>query len=482
VSGENKPRFDAALPAPYSDDWRRAERAGSGEAPRLAGYQAPGADIAVFVLEEFSFRGGQSMDTAEYPFNGLWSNDRLNEKPQTLRIKGYIRDRRGGRDEGAVKEKYIKTRNALVEALRVPTGDETPGYIDLPFWGRFPVVVDSYDVSEKTNEKGQCGVSIDFTRAGASPESRAAAQSDAGAAAESDVDAAVKETEKAVIAAFQEKLGKNTDANTLMAGFGKIKGVLLGALGRVRAAQTKIDAIAAEINGITDLIAQGIRAPGELARAALNAVMSVAAKLIEIKNAAMSYGSGNDGGDEDAGTYGGAVQEDGGASGSAVQTRELSDAASYPAPVYNNEKNALLYFLSANDYAMDIPAVTPAQRNTKEAVENLYRAGALCAASQIIIQIDLSYRKADGYWNLMAKLEESVDKNNPAVFTAIENLRVSVSRVLSAKELSAERKAVFDAPLPLLYIANYLGCDEAKLRELNDIADSFTVKGGLVYV
>jgi len=37
-------------------------------------------------------------------------------------------------------------------------------------------------------------------------------------------------------------------------------------------------------------------------------------------------------------------------------------------------------------------------------------------------------------------------------------------------------------PLPLLYIAQYLGCDEAKLREINSIADSFVIKENIVYV
>lgn len=458
--------FDAGLPSPYSEDWRKAEREGNGDGPRYTGYQAPGAGVVVFALDSFSFRGGQSVETAEYPFGGLWSNERLNERPQALRVKGYIRDRRTRRDgEDAAGTGYIQTRNALIEALRVSTSDDSPGYIDLPFWGRFPIVVDGYEVSEKADEKGQCEVSIDFTRAGVSPETRAAAQS---GAAGGTLEEAARDAQKAVTAAFAEKLEGNTDANTLMACFGKIKGLLAGALGRVRAAQTKIDAIAAEINGVSSLIAQGIRAPGELAAAVFNALASIAAGLLDIKSAFESYGGG--------GASGGLAGN--GASATAVTSID----ALYPAPSYNNEKNVLLYFCSAAGYAMDIPAATPAQRNTKEAAENLYRAGALCAACLIIAQIDLSYQKARGYWNLLAKLESSVDKNNPAVYTAIENLRTSVSRELSARELDVETRRVFDVPLPLLYIAHYLGCDETKLRELNDIADSFAVKGGVAYV
>ena len=414
------------------------------------------------------------METAEYPFGGLWSNGRLNERPQTPRVEGHIldrlvRDKSGKADSGTG---YITIRNALIESLRVSTSDDSPGYIDLPFWGRFPVVVDGYDVSEKKDEKGQCGVSIDFVRAGVSAENRAAGPLEAGqtlgaAAARGKLEPAALKAEEAVTAAFVEKLEGNTDSATLLAGFGKIKGLLAGALGRVRGAQSKIDTITAEINGISSLIAQGIRAPGELARAMFNALASLAAGLADIKNAAESYMDGGG---------------DGTAAGDAAGTSGASTAALYPAPVHNNERNALLYFFSASGYTTDIPAATAAQRNTKEAVENLYRAGALCAACRIITQIDLSYQKARGYWNLLAKLEESVDRENPAVYTATENLRISVSRELSARELDAELYKTFDVPLPLLYIARYLGCDEAKLRELNDIADSFAVKGGVAYV
>jgi hypothetical protein len=447
-------RFDPALPMPYSEKWREAERGDKGDAPHYTSYQAPDTGAVVFALDSFSFRGGQSVETAEYPFGGLWSNGRLNERPQVLHINGYIRG-----------ENYIKIRNELIEALRVPTSDETPGYIDLPFWGRFPIVADGYEVSEKTDEKGQCKVSIDFTRAGVPPEARTAGQ-DGTAKTTARTKEAVEEAQEAVAAAFEEKLEGNIDANTLMAGFGKIKGLLTGALGRVRAAQTAIDAITAEINGISSLIAQGIRAPGELAATLFNALASLAAGLLDIKNAVES--------DE---------RKSGGlAGGGATVTTAAATDVLYPAPSYNNEKNVLLYFFSAASYTMDIPAATAAQQNTKEAVENLYRAGALCAACLIITQTSLSYQKAQRYWNLLAKLEDSVDKNSPAVYTALENLRISVSRELSARDLDAELYRVFDVSLPLLYIAHYLGCDEAKLRELNEIGDSFAVKGGVVYV
>ena len=306
----------------------------SGDAPRYTSYQAPGAGAVVFVLDSFSFRGGQSVETAEYPFGGLWSNGRLNERPQTLRVEGHIldrlvRDKDGKADSGTG---YITIRNALIESLRVSTSDDSPGYIDLPFWGRFPVVVDGYEVSEKKDEKGQCGVSIDFVRAGVSAENRTSGQTGAVETGEL-VEAAAVNAETAVTAAFVEKLEGNTDSATLLAGFGKIKGLLAGALGRVRGAQSKIDTITAEINGISSLIAQGIRAPGELARAMFNALASIAAGLADIKNAAESYMDGN--GDGTAA---------GDAAGTVAGTSGESTAALYPAPVQNNERNALLYF------------------------------------------------------------------------------------------------------------------------------------------
>lgn len=82
----------------------------------------------------------------------------------------------------------------------------------------------------------------------------------------------------------------------------------------------------------------------------------------------------------------------------------------------------------------------------------------------------------------MQKLEASIDMEDAAVYTAVENMLVFLSLALSSRTLSAEAIRQFSAPLPLLYIAQYLGCDEAKLRELNSIADSFAVMGDVVYV
>jgi len=163
----SEPRFDASLPAPHSGRWRNAYAVGAGESPRAASYRPPGGEEIPFILDGFRFTGGHSRDTAEYPFGGLWSNGWLNEKPQRLSVEGFLR----GSD-------YITGRNALVEALRVRTDDDSPGVLDLPFWGRFPVVVgEDYHVSESSDEQGQCRLSIPFVRAGSSPAERAAVPS-----------------------------------------------------------------------------------------------------------------------------------------------------------------------------------------------------------------------------------------------------------------------------------------------------------------
>ena len=537
--------FDAALPPPYSGSWKQAERPSPEDSPRLVSYQAPGGEAIGFTLKGFKFSGGQSVDTAEYPFDGLWSNEALNEKPHTLQVEGFIR--------GA---EYITTRNALIEALRVKTDDDAPGFIDFPFWGRFPIVVIEYEVAENTGEKGQCAVSMVFKRAGVSvteretaltgvnaaltasgvngkpaPAGTGAAQAAAGANGEAalpdvsaaletavanlqaaavtgfeqepadgigtttvaqgtaaatgfeqepadDIDAATFAQGAAAATGFEQEPADGMDATTVTQGAAaltgsgqepadgmdtttftqgaaEIKTELLNVLGRVRAAQTLLNRISGEINGTLSLAAQTVQAPGQTARALFNAAASIVGALAEIRNSVTSYFSSPSG---NAGKL------------------------AYPVPERNNEKNVLLRFLSAAAYTMEITPLTVRQEHTQKAMENLYRICAFAAASLILPQMDIAYTKARGYWNLFRRLEESIDKEDPAIHVTLEEARICVSRLLSAKALSAEKKRYFNTPLPLLYMAHYLGCDEAKLRELNRTADSFLIKGGVVYV
>jgi len=444
--------FSAALPPPYSGNWKQAERASPDDSPRLTSYQAPGGEAIQFVLKSFKFSGGQSIDTAEYPFGGLWSNETLNEKTHQLNIDGFIR--------GA---EYIQTRNALIEALRITTGDDVPGYIDFPFWGRFPIVVVDYEISETTDEKGQCAITLVFKRAGVSATERAGspsgiASSQSGMSAA--LETAIEDLQTAAINSFEEALIDNADASMadmLLQGAGQIKKALLGGLGRIKAAQTMLNTISSEINGITSLAAEIIIAPRQLAQSLLNAAASIVAGLAEIKNSVASYLPAN-------------------------SANNAAPKSSYPAPVVNNEQAVLLQFLSASSFALSSIPLTVRQEAVQKAVENLYRICAFTAAGSILPQLDGSFQKTEGYWKLFMKLEESIDKNDPAVYAALETVRVYVSCILSAKELSAEKRRYFNAPLPLLYMAQYLGCDEDKLRNLNHIADSFVVKGSVLYV
>jgi hypothetical protein len=104
-------------------------------------------------------------------------------------------------------------------------------------------------------------------------------------------------------------------------------------------------------------------------------------------------------------------------------------------------------------------------------------------SARILANMDsLTYKKAEGYWRLMKKLAESINRENPAVYAAIRDVQISLSRELSRRELSKEMIRMVSDASPLLSLAYYLGCNEDKIRELNSIADSFIVEGSVIYV
>ncbi|MDR0451273.1 MAG: DNA circularization N-terminal domain-containing protein [Treponema sp.] len=460
-------QFDAALPTPYNEKWREAYRADASESPRMASYQAPGGEAIPFIQKSFRFSGGHSKDTAEYPFGGLWSNEYLNEKPQTLNVEGYLRG-----------PGYIAQRNKMIEALRVPTDDDHPGYIDLPFWGRFPVVVgDNYEVSETTDEQGQCAVSIPFTRAGVSIDERM----NALPSPEAQMEIAQANLEAAAVTEFETGLTEDKlDAATLRAGIGQIKTALLSIIGRVQAAKTALNAMTSEVMGLLSLVNQAILLPRQKAQAVFNAAASIVSGLMEIKNSAALYGRGLSGRGSSGSSASGTAAAGESSSGSSPSGTAATGTPSLPPS--DNERNALIMFLSASDYTLDGNAATVREEATKKAVENLYRTMAFLAAARIIANSgSLTRQRAAGYWRLLEKLEGSINRENPAVYAALRDMRIALSRQLSRQGLSAEMTRRFSAAVPLLYLAYYLGCDEAKIRELNRIADSFTVEGGVIY-
>jgi len=454
--------FDASLPAPHSERWREAYSVGEGESPRMASYQPPGGDPVPFILGGIRFTGGQSKDTSEYPFGGLWSSEYLNEKPQKLDIDGFLR----GSD-------YIARRNAMVEALRAPTGDDSPGFLDLPFWGRFPVVVgENYAVAESSDEQGQCRLSIPFTRAGAGIEERMG-ESPAAAA---DLEAATGRLRLAAIGAFLSGLPSVPDAGALRVAFGQITNALMAILGRIRAARNLLDILTANALGTMRMLDEIIRSPRELALAVFNSTTAITAGLTEIRNSGAMYGRapGNP-----------LAPGGGGGSASAGGAYPAGDPAgggpSLPEP--DNERNVLLLFLAADSFAAPGEAATASQAATRAAAENLYKTAAFLASAEIVAGMgSLTREKAAGYWRLLERLGESVDRENPAVHEAMGDALAALSRGLSARGLSAEMTREIPKAVPLLYLAHRLGCGEDALRRLNRIPDSFVIEGEATYV
>ena len=433
--------FDPALPKPRNENWRNnygvfwnteKRQYTQNFAVRFSTYQAPGGSPIPFVLDNIRLSGGQSVDTAEYAFHGFWSSTSLNEKPHAININGFVRG-----------ENYIRNRNALVEAFRVKTDDENTGFIELPQWGRFPVVVESYDVEEKGKENGQCSISITFTRAGVTINERWKSDGN-GFDIYGQMPTSSKLLEEAAISNFERTLEGNIDTDALASGFTQLKIALISVIGRIQGAVSTLNQMTNAATGITNLIAQGVRSPRDLAEALFGAAASIVSGVMSIKN---SW--------DDTKTY---FKESG------------------------NHKKLLLQFLSADSFKTDMETATIKQHVTKDNTENLYRAMALSAAAQILVQMDMTYQEASGLWSLYEKLEASVDQNDPEVYRAIRDMRLAASRELSSRKLDNELLRAINLPVPLLYLSHILGCSDEKIRQLNSIPDSFIISGDIIYV
>lgn len=441
--------FDPSLPRTYSDSWREAYGQGT-DTPRLSSYQAPDGEPVVFAYDSISLGGGQNIDTVEYPF-GFWSNTKLGDKTHTIRIKGHV-----------IGEDYIKQRSVLVAAFQVPTDDDTPGFLDLPLWGRFKVVVETWNVDEEKQKNGMSEISLELKRAGYSDTKRL----DTAIAnlSKQNVDSAVSNLKKVSVASFAKTIEKAKDTNMLASGFGKLTKALANIVGRVQGANSVMNSMVSKINSVTSLIAQGIRAPKELAQAFVSAVYGIVSGVLEIKNAA----------DETASYFMGSDDEDSD-SGDSVMEKFIQ----------RNEKNVVMNFLTASNYELSDEAITEQQWNTKKAVENLYRMTAFGAVAQLFVKIDpdtQSFDKQSGLWTLFEKLEESIDKENPDVYAAVEETRIACAETLLTYSYDRELKRHIRQSMPLLPLALYLGCDAEKIRSLNEVADSFLIEGDVIYV
>lgn len=441
--------FDPSLPRTYSDSWREAYGQGT-DTPRLSSYQAPDGEPVVFAYDSISLGGGQNIDTVEYPF-GFWSNTKLGDKTHTIRIKGHV-----------IGEDYIKQRSVLVAAFQVPTDDDTPGFLDLPLWGRFKVVVETWNVDEEKQKNGMSEISLELKRAGYSDTKRL----DTAIAnlSKQNVDSAVSKLKKVSVASFAKTIEKAKDTNMLASGFGKLTKALANIVGRIQGASSVMNSMVSKINSVTSLIAQGIRAPKELAQAFVSAVYGIVSGVLEIKNAA----------DETASYFMGSDDEDSD-SGDSVMEKFIQ----------KNEKNVVMNFLTASNYELSDEAITEQQWNTKKAVENLYRMAAFGAVAQLFVKIDpdtQSFDKQSGLWTLFEKLEESIDKENPDVYAAVEETRIACAETLLTYSYDRELKRHIRQSMPLLPLALYLGCDAEKIRSLNEVADSFLIEGDVIYV
>lgn len=453
--------FTPSMPRPYSTNWREAYGQGT-DSPRLSSYQAPSGKPLNFVYESIGLSGGQNVDTAEYPF-AYWSSTRLGKKPHSITLKGYF-----------IGSKYIGKRSDFIEALETATDDDNPGYLDLPLWGRFPVVVLKWQVDEASKETGKSKVSIDFIRAGCPNDDRFGSMTSLSNGA--NITKAVDALKETAVTAFEDTVKKSKDVATLAAGFGELTNKLASIVGRVQGAISKINGVVAKINGITNLIAQGVRAPKALAQALVSAVFGIVAGVMEIKNAADETASYFMGSDDDSGD---------GSSSSDATSAYSSGSSSSEQFIKRNEKNVLMNFITANNFELSEEAITEQQYITKTAVENLFKTLAFGAAAQLLTQLEpeeQTYESIQGLWTLLEKLEESIDKENPDVYAAVEETRIACAEVLLSYEYDTELEKHIRSEMPLLALAVYLGCNAEKIRTLNSIADSFLIQGDVIYV
>ena len=279
-----------------------------------------------------------------------------------------------------------------------------------------------------------------------------------------NVDSAVSNLKKVSVASFAKTIEKAKDTNMLASGFENLTKALANIVGRIQGASSVMNSMVSKINSVTSLIAQGIRAPKELAQAFVSAVYGIVSGVLEIKNAA----------DETASYFMGSDDEDSD-SGDSVMEKFIQ----------RNEKNVVMNFLTASNYELSDEAITEQQWNTIKAVENLYRMTAFGAVAQLFVKIDpdtQSFDKQSGLWTLFEFLEESIDKENPDVYAAVEETRIACAETLLTYSYDRELKRHIRQSMPLLPLALYLGCDAEKIRSLNEVADSFLIEGDVIYV
>lgn len=451
-------KFDTSLPQTYSDSWREAYGQ-TNDTARLSSYQAPGGKPIAFAYDSISLSSGQNVDTAEYPY-GFWSNTRLGEKPQSIKIKGHL-----------IGEEYIKQRTDLVSALQVVTYDDNFGVLDLPLWGRFGVVLINWNVDEDKEKTGLSDLSIEFVRAGFSEKKQFERVS--AFIERQSVNGAVENLKNASVNAFSVAVEKSKDVTTLSQGFAKLTAKLQSIVGRVQGDINTLNTMTNKIKGITNLIAQAVISPRELAQAFVSAAFGIVSGIIEIKNAV----------DETASYFMGEDDSDDTNSSSSLSNGQKEKISQDFSAM--NEKNVLVQFLTASTYRLDEETITEQQYNTVFAIENLYKTVSFGVCAQLLTKIDpksQTYESQSGFWKLFEKLEDSIDKEDSDLFATVEECRISCAQVLLSFNYDVELKREIRKDMPLLDLAIYLGCEEERIRSLNAVADSFLIKGDVIYV
>lgn len=429
--------FDASLPELFDTDWRSARDSQNQAGLGSASYSAPDGDASFFVLKKVDLSGGTSVDTQEYPFFGGWSNNSLNEKPQTIKVEGYI----AGDD-------CLRRRNALVEALRVATSDDSPGHVTLPSWGRFGVVVSDWDISEETNKQGQFPVSLSFLRVGLSESSRQAASTQSAKTLASALESQSSQAQ----AVFVDVLEDGVSTSAIQTGFTELSNALLRMVGRVQATKSLLNSMSAKVQSIVSLIDQGVRSPEELAAALYSAVAGIVDGISGTVDDIDTLLSDDD--DDDV----------------------LSTA--------DNAQNVALSFLATASFVPDISVATIKDQATKTAIQNLYRSAAFYGAAALIPSVSSS--SLDRFLNLFGlfrTLEDSIDYDDPDLYSACTDLRIAVAAELDDLELYHVSAMKIAIPMPTLALAQNLGIDYGDFRSLNpSMEDEFLVVGEASYV
>ncbi len=432
--------FDASLPEVFSTSWRKALRNESetDSAPRRTSYQAPGLEPVPFVLEKTNISGGQSNDLSEYPAFGGWSSESLNILPQKIKITGNL-----------TGENYIADRTALIAALNIATSDDKPGYLVLPFWGRFAVNIDTWDVDEETKAQGSCNVSITFIRVGQTDAARITAP-----AALSLTDA-VNNLKTSSVGAFAAALtDEHLSVSTLTSGFTKMKESMIGIIGRVQGVQSLLNDLTNQAMSIINLIDQGIHSPQQLALALFGCVSSIVAGILSIGNSVTSFFS-----------------EDSDSGGMAYTAQ--------------NVKNVALLFLSNRNYSLDsIEPATTKELDTKTAMVALYRQACFAGAAALLPSIEaVSANKVGTLYELFERHEAALDLSDPDVYQTVVALRILVAESLAENNLLVELQQELNLSQPMLVLAHALGVSYEQMIALNSgHDDDFFIKGTVSYV